>query len=56
MFGTFYELAEMAGARLFPPDLVPDIENDAGRWALGLLRKFYAQGVVPADFTDWHYE
>src|SRR5205823_917606 len=23
LFGTFYELAEMAGARLFPPDLVP---------------------------------
>lgn len=56
LFGTFYELAEMAGASLFPVDLVPDIENDAGRWALGLLRRFYADGVVPRDFTDWHYE
>ena len=56
LFGTFYELAEMAGARLFPPDLVPDIENDAGRWALGLLNRFYTSGTVPRDFTDWHYE
>jgi multiple sugar transport system substrate-binding protein len=56
LFGTFYELAEMAGARLFPADLVPDIENDAGRWALGLLLRFYANGIVPRDFTDWHYE
>ena len=38
LFGTFYELAEMAGAQLFPADLVPDIENDAGRWALTFLR------------------
>src|SRR5690606_33058278 len=38
LFGTFYELAEAAGARLFPPDLVPQIENDGGRWALNLLR------------------
>jgi len=56
LFGTFYELAEMAGARLFPHDLVPDIQNDAGRWALDLLRKFYAGGMVPHDFTQWHYE
>ncbi len=56
LFGTFYELAEMAGARLFPPDLVPDIENNAGSWALGILRKFYAEGIVPPEFTYWHYE
>jgi ABC-type glycerol-3-phosphate transport system substrate-binding protein len=34
LFGTFYELAEMAGARLFPETLVPDIENGGAR-ALG---------------------
>ena len=58
LFGTFYELAEMAGARLFPPDLVPDIENNAGSWALGILRKFYAErgSFTLLDFTDWHYE
>jgi len=56
LFGTFYELAEMAGASLFPKDLVPDIENEAGRWALGLLRRLYTESIVPSDFTNWHYE
>ena len=56
LFGTFYELAEMAGASLFPPELVPDIENEAGEWALGLLRRFYAEGITPPTFTDWHYD
>jgi multiple sugar transport system substrate-binding protein len=56
LFGTFYELAEMAGAKLFPDELIPEIENDAGRWALGMLRDFYASGIVPEEFTGWHYE
>jgi multiple sugar transport system substrate-binding protein len=56
LFGTFYELAEMAGASLFPTDLVPDIENEAGEWALGLLRRFYADGITPPESTGWHYE
>jgi len=56
LFGTFYELAEMAGARLFPVDLVPEIENDAGRWALGSLRDLFKQNLVPPEFVDWHYE
>jgi len=56
LFGTFYELAEMAGAHLFPNDLVPDIENEAGRWALNSLRSLYEKAVVPRDFTSWHYE
>lgn len=56
LFGTFFELAEMAGATLFPEDLVPDIENEAGRWALGLLRTFYVEGLVPPELPDWHYD
>lgn len=56
LFGTFYELAEMAGAHLFQADLVPDIENEAGYWALDLLRRLYVNGIVPAGFTSWHYE
>jgi multiple sugar transport system substrate-binding protein len=56
LFGTFFELAEMAGARLFPEGLVPEIENDAGRWALGLLRTFYAEGLVPRELPEWHYD
>ena len=56
LFGTFFELAEMAGARLFPETLVPDIENEGGRWALRLLRTFYAEGLVPKELPRWHYD
>ena len=56
LFGTFYELAEMAGAQLFPKTLVPDIENEAGYWALDLLRRLYAERITPKEFTAWHYE
>lgn len=56
LFGTFYELAEMAGAYLFPADLVPDIENEGGRWALNLLRTFYIEGLVPPELPEWHYD
>jgi multiple sugar transport system substrate-binding protein len=56
LFGTFFELAEMAGAHLFPETLVPDIENQGGRWALGLLRTFYAEGLVPPELSEWHFD
>lgn len=56
LFGTFFELAEMAGATLFPENLVPEIENDAGRWALELLRTFYVEGLVPPELPEWHYD
>jgi len=56
LFGTFFELAEMAGARLFTETLVPDIENEGGRWALQLLRTFYAEGLVPPELPRWHYD
>ena len=56
LFGTFYELAEMGGAELFPHDLVPQIQNEGGRWALNLLRTCYAEGLVPPALTEWHYD
>jgi multiple sugar transport system substrate-binding protein len=56
LFGTFYELAEAASAHLFPPSLVPDIVNEAGRWALSFLRTAYTEGLVPPQITDWHYD
>jgi len=56
LFGTFYEFVEMAGGTLFPEDLVPDIENKSGRWALGLLRMFFEEGLVPPELPDWHYD
>jgi multiple sugar transport system substrate-binding protein len=56
LFGTFFELAEMAGASLFPETLAPDIENQGGRWALGLLRTFYVEGLVPPELSEWHFD
>ncbi|MGL4651593.1 MAG: extracellular solute-binding protein [Caldilineaceae bacterium] len=56
LFGTFYELCEAAGAHLFPPTLVPDVCNDAGRWALSFLRTAYAESLVPPEITHWHYD
>jgi multiple sugar transport system substrate-binding protein len=56
LFGTFYELAEMAGAKLFPENCVPEIENEGGRWALSLLRTFYAEHLTPPELPDWHYD
>jgi multiple sugar transport system substrate-binding protein len=56
LFGTFFELVEAGGAHLFPPDLIPQIENDGGRWALGLLRTLYADGIVSPEIVNWHYD
>lgn len=56
LFGTFFELAEMGGAHVFPPDLIPDITNDGGYWALEFLRACYAEGVVPPEIVNWHYD
>ncbi len=56
LFGTFFELSHMGGAQLFPPDLVPDILNEGGRWALGLLRTLYAECLVPPEIVDWSYD
>lgn len=56
LFGAFYELVEMAGAELFPPDLTPQIENEGGRWTLQFLRTCYAEGLTPPALTDWHYD
>ena len=56
LFGTFFELAEMAGAHLFPDDLVPDIANEGGRWALRFLRTCYAEQLTPRELPEWHYD
>jgi multiple sugar transport system substrate-binding protein len=56
LFGMFFELAEMAGARLFPDSRTPEIDNEGGVWALGILRKLYASGAVPRELVDWHYD
>jgi multiple sugar transport system substrate-binding protein len=56
LFGTFFELAESAGARIFPPSLVAEVNNDGGRWALELLRELYSSGAVPEAVARWHYD
>jgi multiple sugar transport system substrate-binding protein len=56
LFGTFFELAEAAGATLFPADLIPQIENEGGRWALNLLRAFYQEKLVAQEIVDWHFD
>ncbi|HYK37823.1 extracellular solute-binding protein [Alloacidobacterium sp.] len=56
LFGTFFELAESAGAYLFPENGIPDIVNEGGRWALRLLRRMHTSGTVPPQVVDWHYD
>src|SRR5262249_43159750 len=56
LFGTFFELVEAGGAQLFPPDLIPQIENEGGRWALNLLRTMYTDGIVSPEVVNWHYD
>jgi multiple sugar transport system substrate-binding protein len=56
LFGTFFELAEAAGAHLFPESRIPDLLNEGGRWALNFLRRMYASGTVPPQIVDWHYD
>jgi multiple sugar transport system substrate-binding protein len=56
LFGTFFELAESAGASLFPKSLVAQIDNEHGRWALHLLRELIDSGAAPAALAGWHYD
>ena len=56
LFGTFFELAECAGARIFPESLVPEVNNQAGRWALEVLRELMVRGGAPPEVAGWHYD
>ncbi len=56
LFGMFYELSEMAGAQLFPPDQRTQLLNDGGIWALQTLRHLCESGAVPAALRDWQYD
>ncbi len=57
LFGHFFELHAMAGGEMFeeggPP--APRLDDEAGRWALGLLVDLY-QNAAPAETPDWHYD
>lgn len=56
LFGTFFELAESAGARIFPQKLIPQLNNEGGRWALSVLRMLYESVAVPKAISQWHFD
>ncbi len=56
LFGTFYELAAMAGGTLFDADLTPSFDTRAGRWALGYLADLYQQGLTPRDLSATYFD
>jgi multiple sugar transport system substrate-binding protein len=57
LFGHFFELHAMAGGRMFkgegPP--TPHLDDEAGHWALGLLRDLYEK-AAPEETPEWHYD
>src|SRR5215211_1607049 len=57
LFGHFFELPAMAGGRMFedegPP--APRLDDEAGHWALGLLKDLYER-AAPPETLDWHYD
>lgn len=57
LFGHFFELHAMAGGKMFeekgPP--APRMDDEAGRWALGLLADLYER-AAPPETPDWHYD
>ena len=57
LFGHFFELHAMAGGRMFegegPP--VPRLNDEAGRWALSLLKDLYER-AAPEETPEWHYD
>ena len=56
LFGTFFELAAMAGGTLFDAQLNPAFATRAGRWALGFLADLYQQGLTPRDLTATYFD
>jgi multiple sugar transport system substrate-binding protein len=57
LFGHFFELHAMAGGTMFPdpPSPVPSLDDDAGRWALAILKQLYDR-AAPRQTPDWHYD
>ena len=57
LFGHFFELHAMAGGRMFkesgPP--APRLNDEAGRWALALLKDLYER-AAPRETPNWHYD
>lgn len=57
LWGTFYELTEMAGGHFFGPDLRAGFDTEEGAWALGYLRDLYVtERVTPPDLPDAQFD
>ena len=57
LFGHFFELHAMAGGRMFEDEdsPAPHLDDEAGLWALGLLKDLYDR-AAPPETPDWHYD
>lgn len=57
LFGHFFELHAMAGGTLFPEPGSPEphLDDQAGRWALTILKDLYDR-AAPRETPDWHYD
>lgn len=57
LFGHFFELHAMNGGEMFEDDgsPIPRMNDEAGLWALGLLKDLYTR-AAPEDTPDWHYD
>lgn len=57
LFGHFFELHAMAGGKMFtgegPP--VPSVDDEAGLWALSMLKGLYEK-AAPPETPSWHYD
>ena len=57
LFGHFFELHAMAGGHMFEESgsPAPRLDDEAGRWALALLRDLYER-AAPEETPNWHYD
>ncbi len=57
LFGHFFELHAMAGGWMFEGEgsPVPRLNDEAGLWALTLLKDLY-ELAAPEETPDWHYD
>jgi multiple sugar transport system substrate-binding protein len=57
LFGHFFELHAMAGGTMFADENTPSpsLDDEAGRWALSLLRELHER-AAPEETTEWHYD
>ncbi len=56
LFGTFFELVNMAGGRLFDEEARPVFDAPAVEWTLNFLHNLYASRAIPPELTGWHFD